>query len=104
MFCEESVILPEHFPLHISPKSWLLEVHEPAERPHCSLAEVEREHIQRVLSATQGNRREAARILGIGEATLYRRLVDSGSDRIPPCRKRSLSASDRREYEEVIAR
>ena len=38
------------------------------------LAEVEAEHIQAVLQLTGGNRAEAARILGIGEATLYRRL------------------------------
>jgi two-component system response regulator HydG len=50
---------------------------ELAETPHRSLAEVEREHIQRVLAATHGNRREAAKILGIGEATLYRRLGES---------------------------
>jgi two-component system response regulator HydG len=41
------------------------------------LADVEREHIQRVLSAVHGNRAEAAKILGIGEATLYRRLRES---------------------------
>ena len=46
-----------------------------------SLAEVEREYIQRILAATQGNRREAAKILGIGEATLYRHLRESQDDR-----------------------
>ena len=39
-----------------------------------SLAEVERDHILSVLRATAGNREEAASILGIGTATLYRRL------------------------------
>jgi two-component system, NtrC family, response regulator HydG len=39
-----------------------------------SLADVELEHIQAVLHLTGGNRSEAARILQIGEATLYRRL------------------------------
>jgi transcriptional regulator with PAS, ATPase and Fis domain len=43
-------------------------------RPNQSLAEVEREHIQRVLKATANNRSEAARILGIGQTTLWRRL------------------------------
>jgi DNA-binding NtrC family response regulator len=42
-----------------------------------ALAEVEAEHIQAVLQLTGGNRAEAARILGIGEATLYRRLRES---------------------------
>ncbi|MGO8750056.1 MAG: helix-turn-helix domain-containing protein [Thermoguttaceae bacterium] len=35
---------------------------------------MEREHIQKILSAVDGNRAEAAKILGIGETTLYRRL------------------------------
>ena len=43
-----------------------------------TLAEVEREHILRVLEAVGGNRSEAARRLGIGTATIYRRLKDYG--------------------------
>jgi len=39
-----------------------------------SLEDLEREAIARTLEATDGNRREAARILGIGERTLYRKL------------------------------
>jgi DNA-binding NtrC family response regulator len=39
-----------------------------------TLAEVERDHILRVLEAVGGNRSEAARRLGIGTATIYRRL------------------------------
>ena len=39
-----------------------------------SLAEIEREHIQRVLEAVRGNRTEAARILGISKPTLYAKL------------------------------
>ncbi|MDY7091597.1 MAG: sigma-54 dependent transcriptional regulator [Acidobacteriota bacterium] len=40
----------------------------------------EREHIQRVLAATGGNREEAARLLGINPSTLYRRLQRPGLD------------------------
>jgi two-component system response regulator HydG len=36
------------------------------------LREVERYYIQRTLDVTEGNREEAARLLGIGERTLYR--------------------------------
>jgi two-component system response regulator HydG len=36
------------------------------------LTEVERYYIQRTLEMTEGNREEAARLLGIGERTLYR--------------------------------
>jgi len=40
------------------------------------LASVEKLHIQRVLNHTHGNRAEAARLLNIGIATLYRKLKD----------------------------
>jgi len=39
-----------------------------------SLNEVERHHIESVLQAVEGNRQEAARILGIDRTTLYRKL------------------------------
>jgi transcriptional regulator with PAS, ATPase and Fis domain len=39
-----------------------------------SLSEVERRHIEAVLRAVDGNRQEAARILGIDRTTLYRKL------------------------------
>ena len=44
------------------------------------LASVEKNHIQRVLSHTHGNRAEAARLLNIGVATLYRKLKEYGMD------------------------
>jgi two-component system, NtrC family, response regulator HydG len=40
------------------------------------LADIERFHIERTLERTNGNREEAARILGIGERTLYRVIQD----------------------------
>lgn len=39
-----------------------------------TLAEVEQEHIQQVLKAVNGNRTEAAKVLGISKPTLYSRL------------------------------
>lgn len=39
-----------------------------------SLAEVERSHILRVLDACEGSQLEAARVLGIGRTTLWRKL------------------------------
>ena len=42
--------------------------------PRRSLADIEWEHIQRVVVGDQREPEEAAKILGIGEATLYRRL------------------------------
>ena len=40
------------------------------------LAEMEKRHIQKVLAHTQGNKTEAARLLGIGLTTLYRKLEE----------------------------
>jgi DNA-binding NtrC family response regulator len=42
------------------------------------LEEVERRYILRVVEACQGNKSQAARVLGIGRKTLYRRLVSYG--------------------------
>jgi len=39
-----------------------------------SLQEVEDQHILRVLLWTEGNKRKAAQVLGIGEKTLYDKL------------------------------
>ncbi|HSM28839.1 MAG TPA: helix-turn-helix domain-containing protein, partial [Thioalkalivibrio sp.] len=39
-----------------------------------TLAEVEARYLRRVLDFTGGNKQRAARILGIGRRTLYRRL------------------------------
>lgn len=43
-----------------------------------SLSEVEREHIRRTLEMTGNNRAEAAKILQIGERTLYRKIKEYG--------------------------
>ena len=42
------------------------------------LSSIEKLHIQRVINHTQGNRAEAARLLNIGIATLYRKLKEYG--------------------------
>jgi two-component system NtrC family response regulator len=42
------------------------------------LAVIEEQHIKRVLNHTNGNRAEAARLLNIGIATLYRKLKEYG--------------------------
>ena len=45
-----------------------------------TLAEVEREHVLRVVEACGGRQVEAARVLGIGRNTLWRKLRDYGID------------------------
>jgi transcriptional regulator with PAS, ATPase and Fis domain len=80
VFCQDSVILPKYFPARILGKREPQEGRKDTDLSRCSLADVERDHIQRVLSAVDGNRTEAAKILGIGEATLYRRLREAQHD------------------------
>jgi two-component system NtrC family response regulator len=46
----------------------------PKDTPFFSLAEMEKDHIQRVLRYVGGNRMKASEILGIGRKTLYRKL------------------------------
>lgn len=43
-----------------------------------SMEQVEREHIRSTLKMTHGNREQAAKILGIGERTLYRKIKEYG--------------------------
>ncbi len=82
VFCQDSVILPKHFPTQIFGKREARDERDAADLAKTSLADLERDHIQRVLSAVDGNREEAARILGIGKATLYRRLHESQHEHV----------------------
>ena len=60
-------ILPEHLPFEIQKQSVSQDL---------SLAAVEKQHIQKVLQYTEGNKARAARILQIGIATLYRKMEE----------------------------
>jgi DNA-binding NtrC family response regulator len=44
----------------------------------CSFEEVQRRHLLRVLKVVKGHKAHAAKILGIGRTTLYRKLRESG--------------------------
>lgn len=72
VLCSKGTIQPEHLPpgiLHptadTSPASF---------SPQRSLAEVEHEHILRVLDWANGNKSQTSKILGISTATLWRKL------------------------------
>ena len=82
VFCRDNVILPNHLPPHILGKREAQQSRKEADAANRSLADVEWEHIQRVLAAVGGNRAQAAKILGIAEATLYRRLHDAQEERV----------------------
>ncbi|MET0463481.1 MAG: sigma-54 dependent transcriptional regulator [Chitinophagaceae bacterium] len=62
-------ILPEHLPYDIQQQN---------AAPHLqlSLAAVEKQHIQKILEHTNGNKAKAARLLEIGLATLYRKMEE----------------------------
>lgn len=67
--CSGQEILPEHLPEE------LLAARTPSKTSsELTLAEVERLHVERVLQRCEGNRAEAARVLGIGRNTLWRKL------------------------------
>ncbi|MBN1292983.1 MAG: sigma 54-interacting transcriptional regulator [Candidatus Latescibacteria bacterium] len=72
IMCPENVILPEHFPVKI-----IKQTTQKTSRvsSNLSLETAEFEHIRKVLAITNGNREEAAKILKIGIATLYRKLA-----------------------------
>ena len=72
--CEGPEILPHHLPA-------ALRAAAPPPRPDsaeplATLQEVERAHIQRALHATGGHRGNAARMLGISERSLYRKIEE----------------------------
>ena len=66
----DTPIIPDyHPPIHA----------EVSEEPYdFSLKEMEKDHILRALGHYNGNRKKAARALGIGERTLYRKLKEYG--------------------------
>ncbi len=74
--CEGEEIRPEHLPaaLGAAPAHEAASPDEGGALP--TLAELERTHIQRVLRAVDGHRGQAARLLGISERNLYRKLRD----------------------------
>lgn len=50
--------------------------------PPGTLAEMEREHIARALAWTGGNRREAARLLGVARSTLLAKIRRYGLEAV----------------------
>lgn len=53
------------------------EFHETAQgEPAFDMQTVEKQHIQKVLNYTRGNKTESARLLGIGLTTLYRKIAE----------------------------
>jgi len=66
---ETNEILPDHLPFEIQKQY-------ESESNNLSLAVVEKNHIERVLGYTKGNKTKAAEYLGIGLTTLYRKIEE----------------------------
>lgn len=89
--CEGSQIRPRDLPAEVR-MARVLPRHQPedapvsapaaeADRDRWSLADVEREHIRRVLEIHRGNATSAAKQLGISRTTLWRKLREYGIPR-----------------------
>jgi DNA-binding NtrC family response regulator len=69
ILAEGSEILPEHLPYEIQKQ-------DSTNADNLSLVSVERNHIQKVLQHTNGNKTKTAEYLGIGLTTLYRKMEE----------------------------
>jgi DNA-binding NtrC family response regulator len=77
--CDASEIRPEHLPLGASPSP---SVSSDNGGPLLTLEAMERMHIERALRTSGGHRGNAARMLGISERNLYRKLRDYDLERL----------------------
>ncbi len=71
---EGTELSKETLPLEILTKSNFLE----SNNPIFNLSEIEKKHILKILEHTQNNKTKTAELLGIGTATLYRKLSEYG--------------------------
>ena len=76
--CDGEEIRPEHFPRALTAPLPPPIKPGTAEASLPTLEQMEREHIARALRATDGHRGHAARMLGISERNLYRKLKEYG--------------------------
>ncbi len=69
IMCDGSILLPEHLPFTI---------HEQLSKlsDQLTLASIEKNHIQKMLLYTKGNKTKAAELMGIGLTTLYRKIEE----------------------------
>jgi DNA-binding NtrC family response regulator len=79
VLCEGSVVLPEHLPISLrsaNSPSTPEAVTQDSTMP--TLQDVELKHIRMAIEASKGHRGNAAKILGISERNLYRKLREYG--------------------------
>lgn len=73
---ERSVILEPGYELTLATLPFSPSATSTLFRSSLELVEVEKRHIQKVLQHTRGNKTEAAKLLGIGLTTLYRKIEE----------------------------
>jgi DNA-binding NtrC family response regulator len=79
VLCEGTCILPEHLPAPLRNSRAGIEARFASNGSSLpTLEQAEREHIRLALQASSGHRGNAARILGISERNLYRKLHEHG--------------------------
>lgn len=71
ILAEGSVLTPDLLPEEFRQQSRAANV-----STESSMQEIERAHIKRVLKSVQGNKTKAAKVLGIGTSTLYRKITE----------------------------
>ena len=79
--CDGPAIEPDHLPALVGGSVTARMPAGDGDQALVPLAEVEREHILRVVRATTGHRSHAAQILGISERNLYRKLREYSEGR-----------------------
>jgi two-component system, NtrC family, response regulator HydG len=79
VLCEGSQVLPEHLPASLRNARSAAQAHAlPQDSSLPTLQEAELTHIRRAIEASKGHRGNAAKILGISERNLYRKLREHG--------------------------
>ena len=81
VMADEDVIAPAHLPAIVRPPSGPPSARGGADATIVPLRDVERQYIEFVIRQFNGHRANAARALGIGERSLYRKLDEYGLDR-----------------------
>jgi DNA-binding NtrC family response regulator len=74
ILCDTGTLEPEHLPMGVRVAPQFAHDEDSGRLP--TLEEVDRRYIKRVVEECKGHRHNAARILGISERNLYRRLKD----------------------------
>lgn len=76
ILAENNIITENSLPRELTER----DEESPTNVPLLALQEMEKRHIRRVIECADGNRSQAAKILGIGRKTLYRKLKEYGLD------------------------